>query len=123
VDLKAFFERRSVRDPPSEAVLIEMNKILLPARRHFGYRTAGEILSFVAQAGPGADPVQRFALLDQAVYAKVLPRIRGEMGKELKAALDALRGCCENTSLRQSADKIALMADKLAQQGITHFWS
>ncbi len=123
VDLDEFFRRRSHRDPPAEALLLKLNETLFPVRRHFGYRTAGEILNFVAQAGPGASATHRTELLDQAVYAKVLPRIRGEDGKALQTALEKVKTVCTDAALPRSAAKITAMAETLRQVGVTRFWS
>ena len=72
-----------------------------------GYRTAGEVLAFVTAAGEDIAPDLRAELLDQAVLAKVLPRIRGEQSAEFEAMLLALRKLCAARALHRSAEELA----------------
>jgi 5-methylcytosine-specific restriction enzyme B len=121
VDLPTFFERRKERHAPSEETLLALNAALEPARRHFGYRTAGEVIDFVlamtAAGAPEADA------LDQAVFAKVLPKLRGEDDAALRAALDSARKVAADGNMRRSAEKLSLMRRRLEATGVTRFWS
>ena len=99
-------------------VLKSLYAALLPARRHFGYRTCDEVLGFCTAAS--LDPTQA---LDAAVLAKVLPKIRGEAGGGLPEALVAAEKVCEEHSLKQSAAKLAQMRSTLAHVGVVRFWS
>ncbi|OJT20545.1 hypothetical protein BO221_31630 [Archangium sp. Cb G35] len=123
VDLENFFSRQARRQPDVEQLLIELHGLLEPSRRHFGYRTAGEVLAFVTAAGEDISPDLRAELLDQAVLAKVLPRIRGEQSAEFEAMLQALRKLCVARALHRSAAKVAQMEATLKTTGITRFWS
>lgn len=119
VDLKSFFEKQEERDARVEEVLTGLYEILLPVRRHFGYRTAGEVLAFVK----AAPEKHRETLLDQAVFSKVLPRIRGENGDGLQEALMKAETLCRNEQLHRSANKLAEMAKLLRHTGLTKFWA
>lgn len=123
VDLKTFFSRQVRRQPEVELVLTELHGILKPSRRHFGYRTAGEVLAFVAAAGDGISGDVRAELVDEAVFSKVLPRIRGEHSLEFEAMLQALRKLCAARDLPRSAAKVEQMEATLKTTGITRFWS
>ena len=118
VDLQRHFERREQHDTRVEKLLVELNELLRPVRRHFGYRTANEVLAFAAGAGDA-----QTLMLDQAVYSKVLPRLRGEETPELKKALDAALACCKSEGLTRSAEKLASMKLQLETTGLTRFWS
>lgn len=119
VDLPRFFARRQVRNERVEKVLLSLYECLLPIRRHFGYRTAQEILAFVGQGSEGSQE----KLLDQAIFSKVLPRLRGEDSERFQAALHQAREICANEKLRLSERKLEEMTALLAGAGITKFWA
>ena len=100
------------------AVLTSLYAALLPARRHFGYRTCDEVLGFCTAGS--LDPTDA---IDAAVLAKVLPKIRGEAGGALTGALAAAETICVDAGLKQSAAKLAQMRSTLAQVGVVRFWS
>jgi MoxR-like ATPase len=123
VDLKGFFERQDQRHEDLESVLSDLHAALEPARRHFGYRTAGEILAFVAAAGADAPAPLRRELLDQAVFSKVLPRIRGEQTPAFETMLQAVKKLCEARGLQRSQAKVVQMEAALRSTGLAKFWS
>lgn len=123
-DLDAWRERVPVEADsavlePVFRVLKALYAALLPARRHFGYRTCDEVLGFCG-AGSGVELV---AALDAAVLAKILPKIRGEAGGELPKALAAAADICEAEGLKHCEAKLAQMRATLDQVGIVRFWS
>ncbi len=126
VRLADFLEARPGRQPedaPAEEALLALQEVLIPIRRHVGYRTAGEVLDWVAEVrrcDPGAEVS---AVLDQALFSKVLPRLRGAESAELTEALDALHEVCAGRSLSRCADKIEAMRARLLDTGVTSFWS
>jgi 5-methylcytosine-specific restriction protein B len=127
VDLEGYFERRAteggVRDGETEAVLLAFQKQLVPIRRHIGYRTAGEVLGWVAAAG-AADPEASLSdLIDEAVFSKVLPRLRGSESAALRGALSHLETDCKVYGLRRCVAKLKAMSDRLQETGVTSFWS
>lgn len=122
-DLAGFFARRAVRDPEAEALLVGLYAALHPIRRHFGYRTAEEILRFVGAArDAGFEAVHVAASLDQAVAAKVLPHLRGEATGETRAALAALQTLLDAARYPRSARKVRAMRDQLELTGIAGFF-
>ena len=127
VELEAFFEHRANRTPADKVVeetLLAFQQHLRPIRRHVGYRTAGEVLAWVAHARETLGEAEPSAhLIDQALFSKVLPRLRGGESAPLRAALDALLGEAKARSLSACADKLALMQQRLADTGVTGFWA
>ncbi len=124
VDLARFFEARSAeRQPDMEEALLEFHEVLRPIRRHFGYRTAGELLAFVEAAGPTASSEERLRLLDQGLFSKVLPRLRGEASPELRNVFEALRKLCEARTLHRCREKLVQMEGTLQRVGVTRFWA
>ncbi|WP_437650445.1 McrB family protein [Sorangium sp. So ce362] len=127
VDLKSFFDRAAAKAPGKrlldvEEALCELHGAMREVRRHFGYRTAGEVLAFMHAASElgGAAPA---AFLDQAVFSKVLPRLRGEDTPAFKGALEALMGICKRRSLAVSEVKLGSMMELLKRTGVTRFWA
>ncbi|AGC42120.1 hypothetical protein MYSTI_00771 [Myxococcus stipitatus DSM 14675] len=124
VNLRAFFEARQVeRQPALERTIESFHQALRPIRRHFGYRTAGELLSFVEAAGSEALPEERVRLLDQGIFSKVLPRLRGESSPELRNAFTVLKKLCETESLERCGEKLSQMEANNPRTGIIRFWS
>ena len=128
VDLAAFFERRAAaghaRHAVAETELLALHAALAPIRRHFGYRTASEVLGVLdAATAAGLDAAAIAQVLDQAIFSKVLPRLRGEETPPLHAALTAIHDRCQAQQLPRSAAKIAEMQARLRSTGLTKFWS
>ncbi|CAN93407.1 hypothetical protein sce3248 [Sorangium cellulosum So ce56] len=127
VDLKRFFERAATKSPGKrlpdvEAVLLELHGAMRTVRRHFGYRTAGEVLAFM-HAVPELGGAAQETFLDQAVFSKVLPRLRGEDTPAFKGALETLQGICKRRGLTMCEAKLATMMELLKRTGVTRFWA
>ncbi len=126
VELPTFLERRAATHPRlarAEKVLLGLHDALRPIRRHFGYRTAHELLLFVQSAAPAGDEGTARAMLDQAVFSKVLPRLRGEQTPALSQALEAARAVCAAEGLSECVAKLEEMEERLLHTGMTRFWS
>ncbi|MBT9557834.1 MAG: ATP-binding protein [Myxococcales bacterium] len=116
VDLEKFLEKKKAPASVTD-VLIALHDELAAVRRHFGYRTASEILAFIGHPEAGG------ALLDQAVFSKVLPRLRGADSERLRAALAKCETICGDAKLVRSAQKLHDMRLRLIEVGVTRFWS
>ncbi len=122
VDLDAFLAGRGQRHTVAEDLLRDIHGELRRVRRHFGYRTAGEVLDFLDHAaaiGAGDD----VGVLDDAVFAKVLPRLRGEESPQLHEVLAAVRDRCAQRGLARCAAKLDEMRERLRTTGMTRFWA
>lgn len=93
---------------------------LYPARRHFGYRTADEILAYCESGSTGL-PID--ILLDSAILMKILPRIRGDDSGPLEQALAAIVSAAPAEKFPRTARKIQQMSDSLKATGQARFWS
>jgi len=123
-DLARFFQtRKEPRQEDFEQALQRIYDALKPIRRHFGYRTAQEVLAFVSAAGPEASAEEKSVLLDQGVFSKILPRLRGEEHPELRKTFEALKSVCKERGLTFSGEKLARMESVLQYAGTTGFWS
>ena len=92
---------------------------LLPAHCHFGYRTIKELLLFVKNAESIKAPNITRLLLDQAIAAKVLPKIRGQHTPELEEALKKSIEICKVYQLSNSSQKLQQMLQRLLNQRYT----
>lgn len=100
------------------SILVPLYAALLPAHRHFGYRTADEVLSFCLASGSGSPSD---AVLDAAILMKVLPRIRGDDSGPLTKALEIM---AEITApFARSLGKVRQMQEALSLTGQARFWS
>lgn len=105
-------------------VLRGLYHALLPAHCHFGYRVLKEIQLFLQNAstmGGGVELEQ--TLLDQAIFSKILPKIRGQHTPELELALKEAEDICTAANLSSCLRKIQHMRSRLHNQGMTRFWA
>jgi hypothetical protein len=99
--------------------LKEAAGILRKIHQHFGYRTVGEVLGFLRACG---DSLPRKKAIDQAVFMKVLPKIRGQDTEPIRQALGDLGEWAQTHGFVVTAEKVGLMATELRDIGTTRFW-
>jgi hypothetical protein len=130
VDLKQYLERRAAqqqgkRHGDVEELLLKIHSHLQHIRRQFAYRTTAEILDFFDKAEDegrlNSETVWKIA--DQVIFAKVLPRIRGEESEKLKQVLKQVTDLCEEKKLVKCTHKLESMQDQLNSVGVTRFWA
>jgi 5-methylcytosine-specific restriction enzyme B len=102
-------------------LLRELNGALSPARLHFGWRTIGDVLGYIRASIEGGE-ISFEEAIDHAVYAKVLPKLRGEDSPLLQKALNDCRRVLASHSLKESAAKVSQLTDELARIGTARFW-
>lgn len=131
VDLEEFRRRfhRQTPEYPSElldfamAILEGTKTILEPARQHFGYRTAEEVLAFLGtNYKQGKAVLNQSKALDHALLMKVLPKIRGQDSSEFRECLARLQHFLSDNGFYVSAQKIDSMKRELEITGTTRFW-
>ena len=104
----------------AQAVLQGLGQALAPVRLHFGWRTVDDVLAylhFAAEMG-----VERVAALDDVVYAKVLPKLRGERSQAFETALNACFTLMQTHGLTRCAVKLKSMQTELGQTNMARFW-
>lgn len=126
IDLEGWRERMAAATDPGAMdqvypVLHDFKSALEPARRHFGYRTCAEVLGFYQSSV--AAGLSDASALDAAVLAKILPKVRGDSGGPLPAALNAAIAICERRGFKQSGEKLDQMRTALDALGVVRFWS
>jgi len=103
-----------------KTVLGKIMEALEPVRLHFGWRTIDDVVSYLAFAqhmGVGADKA-----LDDVLYAKVLPKLRGEHSERFAKALVQTQEICREFKLTRCVSKVQEMARDLSETGSTRFW-
>lgn len=104
----------------AQQVLEALGEVLAPLRLHFGWRTIDDVvnyLGFATRLGTGDSQA-----LDDALYAKVLPKLRGESSRRFEAALGAARELMREHGLLRCHEKLAAMQADLTETGATRFW-
>lgn len=129
VDLDAYTKRFASQkcnaDYPGDLLanvmttLKEVSGHLFPIHQHFGYRTAGEALGFMKAIDGGLDWT---AAMDQMVFMKVLPKLRGQDTDGLRQALGNISTWAKSKGYAASAYKLQTMLDELRTTGTTRFW-
>lgn len=102
-------------------VLRELAATLASVRLHFGWRSIRDIVGYV-EAAVGGGVIGFADAVDQAVYAKILPKLRGEDSPRLREAFNATRGVLNNHALAKSEAKLQELLQELAATGTARFW-
>jgi 5-methylcytosine-specific restriction enzyme B len=114
-ELDAAVEQRA------RALLTGLMAALRPARLHFGWRVVDDVLDFLAHCR-GSDIIDADAALDQVIYAKLLPKLRGDDSRRFR---DALNGCLrvlDQHGCPGSLAKVRELAEDLETLGSARFW-
>lgn len=104
------------------AALRDLVATLAPARLHFGWRTIDDILSFIARARKDNLGLAPTDLLDGAIYAKVLPKLRGDDSPRFREALESCTKVLSAHGLRTSQAKTVDLLRDLTATGTARFW-
>lgn len=94
---------------------------LRPARLHFGWRTLHDVLGYLHQTQQG-QVIEFSRALDQAIYSKVLPKLRGEDSPRLQRVFTSLKAILSSARMVSSLAKATEMAEELNHSGSTRFW-
>lgn len=101
-----------------------LNALMVPLRAvrlHFGWRTIADVLGYV-EAGVDGGELSVEQALDHSVYAKILPKLRGEDTRRLREAFDEVQKVLVAGALARSAAKVSELAADLREQGSARFW-
>ena len=102
------------------AVLEGLAKALSPIRLHFGWRTIDDVLSYL-QFTATMD-VSGTTALDDAIYAKVLPKLRGETSQRFSEALQATFDVLNAHDLGRCRERVRILQNSLKESGTALFW-
>jgi hypothetical protein len=106
----------------TRSVLSDLLVALAPVRLHFGWRTVSDVLDFLAHVESAGAAIPFAQALDAAMYAKVLPKLRGEDSQRFREALAACEATLEKHGLVRARAKVAELRDDLISTGSARFW-
>ena len=103
-------------------ILKELMETLKDARLHFGYRVIEEIVAFLTRRLEDWPnwPLER--ALDSVIYAKVLPKLRGDDSTRIRKALSKCEEVLDKYGLSDSKEKVQELSDDLEATGSARFW-
>ena len=102
--------------------LLELHNALEPVRLHFGWRTLIDVLDYLDMYRLQLPNRSLSELLDEAIYARVLPKLRGSDGTRMEKALKLTCQVLKQHGLKQSSEKVEGLCVDLNEQGSMRFW-
>ena len=105
-----------------QQVLKDLYGALRGGRLHFGWRTIADVLGFLRASSATSDLSETADLLDSIVYAKVLPKLRGDDSQRFRAALEHTKVKLEEHGLTRSAERVGELKEDLDSMGTARFW-
>ena len=103
-------------------VLSRLMDALSPARLHFGWRVIAEVVQFMQLRQAQSAELSVDDALDRVIYAKVLPKLRGDDSPRVRAALTESQTVLKERSLERCARKVAELIQDLEETGSFRFW-
>lgn len=108
-------------------LLTGLMESLQPARLHFGWRIVDDVLDYMervmAYSNDTQDADEALAeSLDDVVYAKVLPKLRGANSPRFLKALEMSKNVLRQHSLNTCVRKVEELEDDLRTTGSARFW-
>ncbi len=105
-----------------KGVLRELMGVLKPARLHFGYRIIDEVVAFLTQREAQIPEWDFGVSFDHVIYAKVLPKLRGDDSKRVQDAFTRCMEVLERHNLKNCLLKVREMKADLESTGSSRFW-
>lgn len=105
----------------ARALLTELMAALRPARLHFGWRVVDDVLDFLAHCRD-SQVLDADAALDQVIYAKLLPKLRGDDSRRFREALAECLRVLDKHGCAGSLAKVRELAADLETLGSARFW-
>ena len=103
-------------------ILKQMMDALSPARLHFGWRVIEEVVRFMEQRQKQTAGLTVDHALDRVLYAKVLPKLRGDDSPRFRSALEDCRTALNERNLSRSTRKVDELIEDVEQTGSFRFW-
>ena len=101
--------------------LADLLSALETERMHFGWRTVEDVLSYMALAQKMPD-IEFSHALDDVIYARVLPKLRGSESQRLHEALLQVIKVLTEYDLKRCRAKLESLKQDLSDTGMMRFW-
>ena len=127
VDLEQYphWGKRDLSNEHEQAVrllLTDLMTSLRPARLHFGWRVVDDVLDYTDRVMATGGAPNLVAILDEAVYAKVLPKLRGDDSPRFREALQQSAEVLDKHRLDICVRKVKELSGDLESTGSARFW-
>ncbi|MCY3970297.1 MAG: hypothetical protein OXG74_10205 [Acidobacteria bacterium] len=103
-------------------LLSDLMAALRSARLHFGWRVIAEIVHFLEARGRENGGLSLDGAMDRVIYAKVLPKLRGDDSPRFRDALKQCLEVLEAEDLHRSARKVKELDEDREAIGSFRFW-
>ncbi|MEZ5288063.1 MAG: hypothetical protein R2712_25360 [Vicinamibacterales bacterium] len=105
-----------------KGLLEDLMAVLAPVRLHFGYRVVDTVLDYLVRVLADQRDAEFSEALDFVVYAKLLPKLRGEDSPRLREALHECEQRLTRHDMKRSARKVRELVEDLRSTGSARFW-
>ena len=127
VDLEAYphWGARNLSEEQEDEVrrlLTDLMESLRPARLHFGWRVIDDVLDYADRAMADGSAPDLAEVLDDVVYAKVLPKLRGDESRRFSDALKKSGEVLNKYRLENCIRKVKELSGDLESTGSARFW-
>ena len=125
VDAWPGWNSHGLSEDRAEQVRVLLNELmtaLKPARLHFGYRVIGEVLAFLKQREQQTSDWDFTKALDGVIYAKVLPKLRGDDSPRIQKSFDECKNVLDKHKLKRGTKKVEELIADLESTGSARFW-
>ena len=125
VDRWPGWESTPLGDQDREAtmeILTRLMQALSAARLHFGWRVIEEVVRFMERRQSQSAELSVSDALDRVIYAKVLPKLRGDDSPRFRNALEDCRTALNESNLTRSSRKVDELIEDVDQTGSFRFW-
>ena len=127
INLEAYFEKFPVDDFVKNTIVSVYNA-LKPAHMHFGYRTVKAIVDYMDRS-VATDANDQLRAMDQAIFSKVLPKLKGQKTSVLTQTISDMISVCsvlsrvvQDVETSKTLKKLTQMQTRLRETGLTRFW-
>ena len=115
-------ERVKEHEGKIRELLTGLMESLQPARLHFGWRVVNDVLDYIDRVIVENADADVVAVLDDVVYAKILPKLRGDDSPRFREALKKTQEILEECGLKNCVRKVKELSEDLESTGSARFW-
>lgn len=115
-------ERAKEHEGKIRELLTGLMESLQPARLHFGWRVVDDVLDYMDRVLVENADADVVAVLDDVVYAKILPKLRGDDSPRFREALKNSQEILRVRGMSNCVHKVKELSDDLESTGSARFW-